>query len=375
MRDYDVIVVGGGPAGSTCARQLVRRGARVCVIDAAVFPRDKVCAGWITPQVMRDVELDAAEYARSRVFQTLRDFRVGSVGADTAVPVHYDGVVSAAIRRCEFDEYLLLKSGADRECGSAVRSLVRKQDRWVIDDRWTAPMLVGAAGWGCPVARRLNGTPAQSGPMIVAREAEYVLSEQSIGRCAVAPGTAEIYFTEDLLGYGWCVRKGDVMNVGLGRLGRRLDRDELERFGAFVNTRRGVGVPPTSAWRGHAYLAGAARALKRSGDGVILIGDAAGLASDRSGEGIGPAVESAMLAARVIAEASGSYAASRLARYDDLVASRWQRRSMLEAIVGAVPVRVARPLVAPLLRTRAFVEGVVLNRWFLHAGDTLSTAA
>jgi flavin-dependent dehydrogenase len=202
-----------------------------------------------------------------------------------------------------------------------------------------------------------------------------VLPPASRQSCAVPPGTAEIYFTGDLRGYGWGVRKGDVMNVGLGRLGRRLARNEVERFAAFVRTMRGVESPGIDGWRGHAYLAGAARTLRRTADGLILIGDAAGLASDRSGEGIGPAVESAIVAARVIAEAGGSYGASRLSGYDAFVSRRWQRWSALDAMVGAVPPSFVRPLVTPLLRTKAFVAGVVLKRWFLHVNEPLTAAA
>ena len=49
MRSCDVLIVGGGPAGSTCAWQLIRAGLDVLVMDRRIFPRDKVCAGWITP--------------------------------------------------------------------------------------------------------------------------------------------------------------------------------------------------------------------------------------------------------------------------------------------------------------------------------------
>ena len=48
----DVLIVGGGPAGSSCARQLRRAGLDVLILDKSEFPRDKVCAGWITPQVV-----------------------------------------------------------------------------------------------------------------------------------------------------------------------------------------------------------------------------------------------------------------------------------------------------------------------------------
>ena len=60
METCDVLVVGGGPAGSTCAWKLRQAGADVTVIDRATFPRDKVCAGWITPPVINALGLDTA---------------------------------------------------------------------------------------------------------------------------------------------------------------------------------------------------------------------------------------------------------------------------------------------------------------------------
>ena len=51
MDTCDALVVGGGPAGSSCARALERAGLDVVVLDRASFPRDKVCAGWVTPEL------------------------------------------------------------------------------------------------------------------------------------------------------------------------------------------------------------------------------------------------------------------------------------------------------------------------------------
>src|SRR5204862_2424285 len=75
MEFFDAIIVGGGPAGSTCAWALRRAGLKVCVADRAVFPRDKVCAGWITPPVIDALELDVEEYRQGRVFQPITAFR------------------------------------------------------------------------------------------------------------------------------------------------------------------------------------------------------------------------------------------------------------------------------------------------------------
>src|SRR5262249_46579538 len=59
---HDVIVVGGGPGGSTTAWRLARVGLRTLLLDAAVFPRVKVCAGWVTPEALADVEVDPEKY-------------------------------------------------------------------------------------------------------------------------------------------------------------------------------------------------------------------------------------------------------------------------------------------------------------------------
>ena len=62
MESHEVIVVGGGPAGSTCAWRLRQSGIDVLVLDKAAFPRTKLCAGWITPQVLSDLQMDGFLY-------------------------------------------------------------------------------------------------------------------------------------------------------------------------------------------------------------------------------------------------------------------------------------------------------------------------
>lgn len=372
IQHSDVIVVGGGPAGSTCAAHLRAAGATVRVIDAAVFPRDKVCAGWITPHVIRTLALDVEEYSRGRVFEDISSFRVGSVGDRRAVTVPFDRSVSAMIRRCEFDDYLLRRSGAEVEMGHPVRTVRREGGTWIVDDRWSAPVLIGAGGSQCPVSRMLNGPPGRLGPLVVARETEVPFIPGSATHSDVRSGHAEIYFTEDLLGYGWCLRKGTWVNIGLGRLGNRLSRGEIEAFAAFLRETRGVTAPPVERWRGHSYVAGAPAHFHRVDEGVLLVGDAAGLASDRSGEGIGPAVDSAIVAASFVCGAQGAADATSLARYDAQVTVQ---PSAAERVLRWVPATFLRPAVTRLLRHRPFVENVVLNRWFLHAGEAAVPAA
>jgi choline dehydrogenase-like flavoprotein len=62
MRSCDVLIVGGGPAGSAAAWKLTRGGADVLVLDRERFPRLKLCAGWITPEVVPYLQMDIASY-------------------------------------------------------------------------------------------------------------------------------------------------------------------------------------------------------------------------------------------------------------------------------------------------------------------------
>ena len=106
----DVMVVGGGPAGSSCARALQKRGLRVAVLDRAEFPRDKICAGWVTPQVLELLDVDLDDYSRDgRVFQPITGFRPGTMSG-REVETDFGRAVSYGIRRCEFDEYLLRRT-------------------------------------------------------------------------------------------------------------------------------------------------------------------------------------------------------------------------------------------------------------------------
>jgi flavin-dependent dehydrogenase len=111
MERCDVLIVGGGPAGSTCAWSLRRAGLDVIVMDKAAFPRDKTCAGWITPAVVDLLDLDVGAYRQQHVFQPITGFRTGLMGRPL-LETYHDYAVSYGIRRCEFDDYLLRRSGA-----------------------------------------------------------------------------------------------------------------------------------------------------------------------------------------------------------------------------------------------------------------------
>jgi menaquinone-9 beta-reductase len=117
---------------------------------------------------------------------------------------------------------------------------------------------------------------------------------------------------------------------------------------------------------GHAYLLYGHSARNPVDDGVMLIGDAAGLAYAQSGEGIRPAVESGLMAAQVIRAAEGQYTRNRLEHY----------RALLEKAYGNgrsfsshLPRNLRNRLGRFLLTTNWFCRNMVVEKWFLRNGS------
>jgi flavin-dependent dehydrogenase len=366
MDDCDVLIVGAGPAGTSCAWRLRGSGLEVVILEKARFPRDKVCGGWVTPPVLDELEIDPEDYSSRRVLQPITGFRTSRFDGPEVV-THYRRTVSYGIRRCEFDHYLAARSGARILEDTPLRQLQRCDGGWIANGSIRARLLVGAGGHFCPVAR-FTGARMGTEPVVAAQEIEFLMTERQRARCSVSPEVPELFFCADMKGYGWCFRKRDYLNVGLGR----LDRLHLTRHvAAFVSFLRRSGKIPEdtpAAFPGHAYLLWGTAERSCAGDRLLLIGDAAGLAYAQSGEGIRPAVESGLLAADVIREASGDFTAARLERYRTLLEDRfggsggeWVRR-----LAQRIPERAIGAIAGTLMATRWFSRRILLDRWFLH---------
>jgi flavin-dependent dehydrogenase len=369
MESCDALVVGGGPAGASCATWLARAGLDVLVLDRAVFPRDKACAGWITPQAVAALELDTRAYAHGRVLQPIRALRTCQLGAPAA-RVDYGEVVGWGVRRCEFDHYLLRHSGARMRI-EAVQSLERVAGGFVVNERFRAPVVVGAGGQFCPVARAL-GAQRGARALVVAQEIEARMSPRDEQRCPVRPDTPELYFCGDLQGYGWIFRKGPFLNVGFGR---RDARAFPARTQAFWKALRAAGRVPAGfapPWPGHAYRVYEGAAPRLVDDGILLVGDAAGLAYAQSGEGIGPAVESGRLAAAAVVSAGNLPTRGRLMTYERALRSRFGARPAGEA-ESPVPAALRTSLAGVTLAVPFLSRRFVLDPTFLHRGQSALT--
>ena len=293
MQTCDVLIVGGGPAGSSAARRLKRAGADVLVLDKEQFPRLKLCAGWITPEVVRDLDMDIESYPHR--FLTFDRLHVHVKGLYVKVPC-----VQHSVRRFEFDAWLLERSGAP-VIQHTVRNIRREGGEYVVDDAFRCRYLIGAGGTRCPVYRTLfreaNPRAAELQTVTLEHEIPYDWKD---GDCHLW------FFDKGLPGYSWYVPKEDGwLNVGVGGMAERLKRSGKDirhhwsQFTGMLDRKLATGAQydPT----GYSYFLRGNVDVVRI-DNAFITGDAAGLATRDMAEGIGPAIRSGNRAADAILE-------------------------------------------------------------------------
>jgi len=373
MDSCDILIVGAGPAGTSCAWKLRDSRLTTVILDKQIFPRDKVCGGWITPPVLQELKIDLAEYARCRVLQPIQGFRVSLMGG-REVETDYGKPISYGIRRCEFDDYLLKRCGARVLDGTPLISLERSGEHWIANGRLQARLVIGAGGHFCPVAR-FRGANARNEISVAAQETEFQMSETQSKQCSIRPELPELYFCPDMKGYGWCVRKNNFLNVGLGRLDPHTLPEHVSGFVDFLGRSGKVTFDLPSHMRGHSYLLYGHSKRNVARDGVLLVGDAAGLAYSQSGEGIRPAVESGLLAAKAVLEAGGENIQALGTMYRNLLTARFGKTQQEWAFdIGRhLPTRLVSRLSRILLASRWFSQRFVLERWFLHRDEPALT--
>ena len=338
---YDVAIIGGGPAGSTCARTLVAGSARVVVIDQARFPRVKLCAGWLSPGIWDVLQLSPREYPRG-----LWPWHV--------CHVHYHGKEHAFagngwfIRRFELDDFLLRRSGAELRLEVHVKRLERNAG----DGRWSVALpsgemiraryLVGAGGTHCPVARML--APVRPRRAVGVQELELHTDPAAIARTRLGrDGEPELVLFDDVGGYGWNVPKSDWINVGCGTLDASAVRAAWKVTHDYLHA--AGHVPPEAEAelehvKGHSYFLYDPRHLETASRGnALLVGDSLGVAHPITAEGILPAAVSGRCAAEAILANDVDGYAARLAR--EPVFADYRRVSRLVGAASRVKERSA----------------------------------
>ncbi|PKO05713.1 MAG: dehydrogenase [Chloroflexi bacterium HGW-Chloroflexi-3] len=292
MKNVDVIIVGGGPAGAACAWKLAQHEVDFLVLDKATFPRVKPCAGWITPLVLRDLKINPADYPFG--IKHFTNFQVSIKNFQFKLSTD-----QYAIRRIEFDDWLLHRSKPDL-VNHSVKEIRFENNRYLIDESFSAKTIVGAGGTNCPVNKTFfkNQLVQEKGALIVAQEEEFAYEYQD-DRC-------HLWFLQNgLPGYAWYVPKANgYVNIGLGGSAAELKKKNVSlkrHWYLLVEKLDKMGLVKDHEYKpvGHSYYLRGRNPVVRQGN-AFIIGDSIGLATRDMGEGIGPAIQSGIRAAEAI---------------------------------------------------------------------------
>jgi geranylgeranyl reductase family protein len=362
----DVLIIGGGPAGSTLAWALRHAGLRIAIMDKESFPRQKVCAGWVTPAVMQELEIDLDAYAGGRILQPVNGFRIGLIGQKQVQSSYPGEPVSYGIRRIEFDHYLLQRCQAELRTGEAFERMERTDYGWCVNGAIEARLVIGAGGHFCPVARAI-GAKGVSELAVAAQEVEFEMTAEQLATCNIDARVPELFFTPDLKGYGWVFRKQNYLNIGLGREDKHKLTSHVQTFIRYLKQQSKVPHDMPEKLNGHAYLLYPHAIRNIVSDNVLLIGDAAGLAYAQSGEGIRPAVESAILAAGVVENCALDFSAAQLHSYQERIEQRFGQRHPKPSTLEHLPLGIKQLIASALMKTDWFTRKIVTDRWFLHS--------
>ena len=302
---FDIIIAGGGPAGSTAAYLLSKAGLNVLVIDKSRFPRKKLCGGLITDKTVKLME---------RVFDVTVD-TLNQHGIIEYESDHYEingkkrlitertfKIPFRFIDREIYDNFLLKKAqqaGASLVEGDRVkeidilRSSIKTQGGW----DFTADVIIGADGINSRVRRSfpVDLFGREDWTENVASAHEVIISRDSMKHQVDHP---VLYFGPVTQGYAWIFPNRDTVKAGICGLKDKTGESILSAFRKFLDDR---DLSSAGDERIQSYVLPYGCYLPSPVfKNLVLIGDAAGLADPLWGEGIYYAQRSAELAARAI---------------------------------------------------------------------------
>jgi geranylgeranyl reductase family protein len=339
---YDVVIAGGGPAGSTLAWKLASQGMKVLVLERAKFPREKVCGDYVEPRGLRILSqmggLDALEatsplpITHSSTWVDDRceySDRIPFYGVHDTLPPH--GYI---VPRHVLDTLLLAiaaQQGAEVRYETYVTGFtwngpsgrdgvtVQAQCKGA-SDTWRARAIVGADG--------VNSVVARTARLLVNDPRHIALSQRAyVTGFSGRLGEAAFFFDAEFFpGYGWMFpMSGGMANVGVGILKETCQREGIavpELFQQFLEKLKVAHPACRKLKLAKPAIGGIVKTYGCAGpnyfDRGLLIGDAGCFVDPMTGEGITPAMESALLAARVLTGAlqDGNLDAEALSIYE-----------------------------------------------------------
>lgn len=317
--EMDAIVVGAGPAGSAAAFYLAKNKRRVLLLDKSSFPRDKSCGDGLTQSAVRLLD-EMGVLLHLPEGPKVRGARIFLRGAGYRDFLYPDGMKAPefglVVPRMDLDAALsqrAVSKGAELWQHADVRSLIYKDGRVagveVVHNGETkslfARAVVAADGSSSRLALQAGLTGTEPTEMGFAIRGYYSGVHEITDLLEIYIPLLDATDRYLLPSYGWVFPTGpDTVNIGVGvfqRVRGANVRRMMERFVAFLleQDKRFQNARPCGAWSG-APLRFDFAPERCMADGLLLVGDAAGLISPFTGEGISYALASGRLAAEVI---------------------------------------------------------------------------
>jgi geranylgeranyl reductase family protein len=301
---FDVLIVGGGPAGSLTAYFLAKAGVRTLLLDASTFPRLKPCGGGLQARALTGIPIDLSHLLRGVLNGIHLSFRL----RDTVKRAYPEPLVYN-ILRTEFDHFLLQcasDAGTRVYQGTPVRMIEVSDGRRIgvrcDREEFRAECLVGADGANSLVRASLGSRHDFFWQAAMSCE----LPEEAVNYNAIPAKSMIIDWGSLPSGYAWAFPKHGSVNVGAGapiaiaKHLRRYVRNFLDSLNLLKN-----GFADRLKLVGH-QLPTLTSTSKVAAKRVLLVGDAAGLVEPFTGDGISFACHSARIAAQCIFKALNS---------------------------------------------------------------------
>lgn len=351
MERYDVIVVGGGPAGATAAYFLAQAGVKVCLVDKQTFPRDKVCGdGVVAASLTRLEQMNLGEWLAQNSFNAPGELLFSGPNGEAVhiLPDDRERCYGRVIPRLQLDEAILRQAV---KAGTTLREEVKLtgMTRLAADQlqlsgegkngrshlQLHSKLLITADGAHASFTRTLGLVKGQPDLVAIRAYFEDVAGPESL---------LEIHYDRHVMpGYAWIfpMRNG-AANVGLGTQvsrSRQRDYDLKENLRRFIKNNPYAKLRLDQAkvvgpLRGHP-LRSQMKTVATVADNILVAGEAAGLVNPLNGEGIGTAIISGELAARqaIVALASGNFSHMYLRDYARALQQQIGRHHLIAGIL------------------------------------------
>lgn len=311
--EYDVTIIGAGPAGATAARYLSKSGYRVLLLEKEKFPRYKACAGGLCKHVE---EFDYLNIAKLDLVKSICRSTL-TLSPSTKYELLYDSkeVLFYNVDRKEFDDYLAklsIDAGADFHDGIRVKGIsigneIAKVKTNKSDIRCKA--IVGAGGVNDVASKFLQAKEGIKGQKLALSMVEDLKVKEDFVEEKYGEGSRAVILLRfaNLHGYAWVFPKRNSLNIGYaGYLEEMKGKDAKEMLMQFLQFLKKKNLLPNDiqSKRARGALIPCRGFLKKTySDRLLLCGDSAGFVSPLSGEGIYYAMDSGRIAAKVLEKA------------------------------------------------------------------------